>query len=197
MRSTLRFLPFSPLFPCAPLTAMGEIWIFPSSSGEVPSPLGILHGVDAISNTVCSVIDAADFVRNAHADEGFRDAADEAFSVLAEYIQARHFMVARVQRATVVRRATEVGFVQASRSGRPGVIHDPCGKRDRERWRPGESLAIFVSLSSLCRVHKIAREYLPPSATPGYFSARRTRQIHPNSQVRRAPRCRCHLRRRR
>ncbi|CAM9539512.1 unnamed protein product, partial [Hapterophycus canaliculatus] len=59
------------------------------SSGEISSPLGILHGVDAISNTVCSVIDAADFVRNAHADEGFRNAADEAFSVLAEYIQAR------------------------------------------------------------------------------------------------------------
>lgn len=59
------------------------------SSGEVSSPIGILRGVDAISNTVCSVIDAADFVRNAHADEGFRDAADEAFSVLAGYIQAR------------------------------------------------------------------------------------------------------------
>ncbi|CBJ26455.1 Mitochondrial intermediate peptidase (N-terminal) [Ectocarpus siliculosus] len=59
----------------------------PISTGEVSTPLGILRGVDAISNTVCSVIDAADFVRNAHADEGFRVAADEAFSVLAEYIQ--------------------------------------------------------------------------------------------------------------
>ncbi|CAN0027816.1 unnamed protein product, partial [Ectocarpus sp. 8 AP-2014] len=57
------------------------------STGEVSTPLGILRGVDSISNTVCSVIDAADFVRNAHADEGFRFAADEAFSVLAEYIQ--------------------------------------------------------------------------------------------------------------
>lgn len=45
--------------------------------------------MDAISNTICSVIDAADFVRNAHADQEFRDAADEAFSVLAEYIQVR------------------------------------------------------------------------------------------------------------
>lgn len=51
--------------------------------------------MDAISNTVCSVIDAADFVRNAHADEGFRDAADEAFAVLAEYIQARESVSVR------------------------------------------------------------------------------------------------------
>eukprot|EP00904_Undaria_pinnatifida_P002944 jgi/Undpi1/12650/HiC_scaffold_6.g02318.m1 len=57
------------------------------SSGNISSPLGILHGIDAISNTICSVIDAADFVRNAHADQGFRNAADEAFSCLAEYIQ--------------------------------------------------------------------------------------------------------------
>ena len=59
------------------------------SSGEISSPLAILHGIDAISNTICSVIDAADFVRNAHADEGFRNAADDAFSSLAEYIQVR------------------------------------------------------------------------------------------------------------
>lgn len=40
-----------------------------------------------MSNVVCRVIDAADFLRNAHADQGFRDAGDEAFSRLAEYIQ--------------------------------------------------------------------------------------------------------------
>ncbi|CAN0292007.1 unnamed protein product [Ascophyllum nodosum] len=56
-------------------------------SGKIILPLPILRAVDAISNTVCSVIDAADFIRNAHADERFRDAADEAFSILAEYIQ--------------------------------------------------------------------------------------------------------------
>lgn len=58
------------------------------SSGAVSSsPLGILRGVDAISNGICSVIDAADFLRNTHADSTFREAADAAFNHLAEYIQ--------------------------------------------------------------------------------------------------------------
>lgn len=76
-------MPFLP-----PFTRPPRRWNFvPQSSGEISSPLEILRTVDAISNTVCSVIDAADFLRNAHADQRFRDAADEAFSQLAEYIQ--------------------------------------------------------------------------------------------------------------
>lgn len=75
--------------PLRSLTNSPQFGFIHPSSGEISSPLAILRGIDAISNTICSVIDAADFVRNAHADQGFRNAADDAFSSLAEYIQVR------------------------------------------------------------------------------------------------------------
>ncbi|CAN0033154.1 unnamed protein product, partial [Discosporangium mesarthrocarpum] len=53
-------------------------------AGASSGPVGVVRDVDSISNAVCSVIDASDFIRNAHSKEEFRDAADRAFSGLAE-----------------------------------------------------------------------------------------------------------------
>jgi len=62
-----------------------------SGSGErsAPSVAYTQHTLvllDAISNEVCRVIDAAELVRNVHAQPAFRRAAETAFSLLSEYI---------------------------------------------------------------------------------------------------------------
>jgi len=50
-------------------------------------PANILLKLDEISNTVCQVIDVAEFCRSVHSDSSFREASEEAFMHLAEYIQ--------------------------------------------------------------------------------------------------------------
>ncbi|KAG5189119.1 putative mitochondrial intermediate peptidase [Tribonema minus] len=58
--------------------------------GQVPSgtrALEQLRDLDRISNTICGVIDAAEFARNVHADPAFREAAEETFDALSGYIQ--------------------------------------------------------------------------------------------------------------
>lgn len=50
-------------------------------------PSAVLRLLDDVSNEVCAVIDAAELCRNTHSDKSFRDAADEAFNILAKYIQ--------------------------------------------------------------------------------------------------------------
>jgi len=45
-----------------------------------------LYQLDQISRTVCNVIDAAELCRSAHADPQWRDAANNAFLVLQDYI---------------------------------------------------------------------------------------------------------------
>jgi mitochondrial intermediate peptidase len=54
---------------------------------EAPSsPSEILRELDAISQAVCNVIDAAELCRSAHAQEAWREAAHRAFAELSEYI---------------------------------------------------------------------------------------------------------------
>jgi mitochondrial intermediate peptidase len=51
-------------------------------SGTSGGPLQELRDLDSISNTVCSIVDAAEFARNNHADPAFREAAEETFAAL-------------------------------------------------------------------------------------------------------------------
>jgi intermediate peptidase len=46
----------------------------------------VLFRLDEISRVVCNVIDAAELCRNVHVDATWRQAADEAFTVLSDYI---------------------------------------------------------------------------------------------------------------
>lgn len=55
-------------------------------AGTDPPPRPVLYRLDAISQAVCNVIDAAELARSAHADPAWRDAAHRAFAVLSEYI---------------------------------------------------------------------------------------------------------------
>jgi hypothetical protein len=60
-----------------------------NTNGHQPSVADTQHTLvllDAISNEVCRVIDAAELVRNVHALPGFRKAAETAFSMLSKYI---------------------------------------------------------------------------------------------------------------
>jgi intermediate peptidase len=45
-----------------------------------------LHRIDDISNIVCTVIDAAELCRSVHASNAWRQAANDAFGILSEYI---------------------------------------------------------------------------------------------------------------
>ena len=49
-------------------------------------PLKTLLLLDQISNEVCSVLDVAEFCRNAHDDEEYREKAEHAFSTLSLFI---------------------------------------------------------------------------------------------------------------
>jgi len=42
--------------------------------------------LDSISNEVCTVIDVAELCRNVHADQGYRDAAEDAYAKLSSYL---------------------------------------------------------------------------------------------------------------
>jgi len=57
---------------------------------RLPSLTGtdVLYELDAISNSVCGVIDAAELCRSVHSSAEFREAADVAFATLSGYIQA-------------------------------------------------------------------------------------------------------------
>ncbi len=60
-----------------------------NTEGHQPSLADMQHTLmllDAISNEVCRVIDAAELVRNVHALPSFRKAAETAFSMLSQYI---------------------------------------------------------------------------------------------------------------
>lgn len=48
--------------------------------------LEILHLLDDISKTVCNVIDAAELCRNVHSSRQWRSSAENAFSILSDYI---------------------------------------------------------------------------------------------------------------
>ncbi|CAK4508829.1 unnamed protein product [Aphanomyces euteiches] len=52
-----------------------------------PPSLSTIQDLDAISNAVCVVIDAAELCRNVHPDEQFRSAASRSFSELSTLIQ--------------------------------------------------------------------------------------------------------------
>ena len=63
-----------------------------SSFDSTPQPqtrhqaMEILFRLDEISRVVCNVIDAAELCRNSHVDEAWRIAANQAFTVLSDYI---------------------------------------------------------------------------------------------------------------
>jgi len=49
-------------------------------------PTDVLHLLDEISNTICSVIDASELCRSVHVDTHWRHSAGDAFQMLSEYI---------------------------------------------------------------------------------------------------------------
>lgn len=55
-------------------------------SGKGGAPLSTLLSLDAISNAICNVIDVAEFTRRSHGNPDFREAAENTFSYLSEYI---------------------------------------------------------------------------------------------------------------
>ena len=57
-----------------------------SSVNAVQQAKLTLHRIDDISNIVCTVIDAAELCRSVHAGNAWRQAANDAFGILSEYI---------------------------------------------------------------------------------------------------------------
>eukprot|EP00949_MAST-11_sp_MAST-11-sp1_P000473 g473.t1 len=57
-----------------------------SLARRVEAGARLLDMLDAISSTVCAVVDTAELVRNCHSDAGFRDAANNTFYVLSDYL---------------------------------------------------------------------------------------------------------------
>lgn len=53
---------------------------------SVAEPTEVLHLLDEISNTICSVIDASELCRSVHVDSHWRHSAGDAFQLLSEYI---------------------------------------------------------------------------------------------------------------
>lgn len=58
----------------------------PSSIDSKSHARDVLYQLDQISRTVCNVIDAAELCRSAHADPDWRDASNNAFIDLQDYI---------------------------------------------------------------------------------------------------------------
>jgi len=56
------------------------------STGSTVSPIVLQH-LDALSDTLCRVVDCAELCRNVHPDPDFRSAADYAFSEVGAYMQ--------------------------------------------------------------------------------------------------------------
>ncbi|EWM25405.1 mitochondrial intermediate peptidase [Nannochloropsis gaditana] len=75
-------------------------------TGRVPAGVDVIRDMDAISNTLCIAIDAAELARNVHSEEAWREAAEEAFAGLSGYIHELN---------------TDVGLYQAVCS----VVKDP------------------------------------------------------------------------
>ena len=57
-----------------------------STASSASAAVDTLHTLDDISNEVCSVIDAAELCRSAHSSAQWREAADNAFALLSDYI---------------------------------------------------------------------------------------------------------------
>lgn len=57
-----------------------------TTANSAAAAVDTLHTLDGISNEVCSVIDAAELCRSAHASAEWREAADKAFAFLSDYI---------------------------------------------------------------------------------------------------------------
>lgn len=57
-----------------------------STANTAAAAVETLHILDDISNEVCSIIDAAELSRSAHASAKWRNAADNAFAILSDYI---------------------------------------------------------------------------------------------------------------
>ncbi len=75
-------------------------------NGHVRPGVETIRDLDAISNTLCIAIDAAELARNVHHEAAWREAAEEAFAGLSGYIHELN---------------TDVGLYQAVRA----VVDDP------------------------------------------------------------------------
>ncbi|KAM3576399.1 hypothetical protein VYU27_001749 [Nannochloropsis oceanica] len=73
---------------------------------KVPPGVETIRDMDAMSNTLCIAIDAAELARNVHHEAAWREAAEEAFIGLSEYIHELN---------------TDVGLYQAVRA----VVENP------------------------------------------------------------------------
>jgi len=51
------------------------------------SPSSVIREMDQISNILCNVVDAAEFVRNAHPSREYQEAAHEAHGMIANFMQ--------------------------------------------------------------------------------------------------------------
>ena len=59
---------------------------FLKNTQTLKRPRDTLIALDAISNEICSVMDAAEVARNGHFDENFIQMADESYQMLFEYL---------------------------------------------------------------------------------------------------------------
>ena len=59
---------------------------FLKNTQTLKRPRDTLIALDAISNEICSVMDAAEVARNCHFDENFIQMADESYQMLFEYL---------------------------------------------------------------------------------------------------------------
>jgi intermediate peptidase len=73
-------------FPLLSATAIKNCITLRKEISNEADPRRTLLLMDQISNEICSVIDVAEFCRNTHEDENFREQAEDSFSTLSSFI---------------------------------------------------------------------------------------------------------------
>ena len=70
----------------AACNTLRESFTEPPLVSSIPEARRVLYRLDEISRVVCNVIDAAELCRNVHIDATWRQAADQTFATLSDYI---------------------------------------------------------------------------------------------------------------
>ncbi|KAL5569985.1 hypothetical protein UlMin_026560 [Ulmus minor] len=118
---------------------------------SLPSSREIIRAMDEISNTVCSVVDSAEFCRNTHPDREFVEEANKAWIRINEYL---HYLNTNHNLYDAVKKAELEGHLlteEAQRAARylridfeRGGIHLSDEKLDRVNQ-------LNIEISQLCR----------------------------------------------
>ena len=132
-----------------------------SSSSAEERFLRVVKDLDRLSDTLCRVIDLAEFVRNAHPDERWQDGANEAYETLCEYMNLLNthtglYHVRRLSAAAAAVRAADSLGRHSSRSTRaclqaPRTARATSSPRAPSRRR---SSATLKSRASTCPSRK-------------------------------------------